>query len=348
MKRFHRILTAAVALMLLAAACCAAQAESLSFKNVKQALQYIQDNQPEELTLENVKFKPSELLTLKNAMPEGAVFHFTTKWGAVTFSDDVEDLDLKSRKATITGEDLDAIVQICPGIKRIDNSNHSSPSNKVMIPLIEKYPEVQFEWKVSLGKGHYVSTTQTAYSTFNEIGSGKQLTAENLEVLKYCYRLQALDLGHNVIRNLDFLQYLPDLELLIIGQNYVKDLTPLGNLKHLQYAELFLNYYTDISPLANCTELLDLNMTATPITDLTPLDNITTLERLVVNMCRKLPQEQVDHFQELHPNCEVDYRISHSATNTYKPWRKHPRYKHYIWCLKHGTWIPFDQEIPSK
>ena len=326
----------------------AANAEALSFGNVKAALKYIQENQPSELTLENVKFKPSELLTIKNALPAGAEFHFTTKWGAVTFSDDVTDLDLKPRTAETSADELDAIVQICPGIKRIDNSKKSSPSNKQMIPLIEKYPDVQFEWKVNLGKGHYVSTTATAYSTFNSIGTDKKLTSENLEMLKYCPRLKALDLGHNNIKTLDFLQYVPDLELLIIGHNHVTDITPIGNLKHLQYAELFLNNYTDITPLGNCTELLDLNLTATPITDLSPLDNVTTLERLVVNMCKKLPQESVDHFKELHPTCEVDFKPSHSATNTEKPWRKHPRYKHYIWCLKNNTWIPFDEEIPAK
>ena len=49
----------------------------------------------------------------------------------------------------------------------------------------------------------------------------------------------------------------------------------------------------------------------------------------------------------IHPTCEVDFKISNSATNTEKPWRKHPRYKHYVWCLKHGKWIPFEEELPK-
>ena len=338
-----------VLFLLLLAACLLAglaQAETMTFKNVKQAKQYIQENRPMELTLENVKFTPQDLLALRSEMPEGSEFHFTTIWGSVTFSDDVEDLDLGKKSGNISGNDLEAIVLLCPGIKRIDNSKHSYPSNNVMIPLIEKYPDVQFEWVVNLGKGWHVSTMATAFSTFNKIGSGKALSSENLELLKYCPRLKALDLGHHVIKNLDFLKYVPDLELLIIGQNYVKDITPIGGLKHLQYAELFLNGFTDISPLANCTELLDLNLTATSVEDLSPLDNVTTLERLWVNSCKKLPKESVDHFKELHPNCEVDYKPSHAAT--VDGWRSHPRYKHYIWCLKNYTWIPFDEEIPTK
>ena len=328
----------------------AAEAEPVSFKNIKDALNYLKTNQPEEVTMEPGKYKPLDLLSVKNAMPEGSVLHFSTTWGNASFTDESETVDLTQRKGGVSGEDLEAIVRLCPKVKCIDNSTHTSPSNKVMIPLVEKYPDIEFGWKVSLGKGYYVSTMATAYSSFNSAKSGmdKKLTTDKMELFKYCPKLKALDLGHHAIGSLDFLKYLPDLELLIIGQNYVKDITPIGQLKHLQYAELFLNAFTDVSPLANCTELLDLNLTATSITDLSALDNVTTLERLVVNMCKYLPQEAVDHFKELHPTCEVDYKPSHSATNTEKPWRKHPRYKHYIWCLKHGTWIPFNEEIPAK
>ena len=332
--------------VVLCAISLSACAETVSFKSAKEALKYIEKNRPTELTIEKVKLKPSDLLTIREAMPEGAEFHFTTKWGSVTFSDDVEELDLREKKNSVTLKELEAIIQICPNIKVIDNSKCTSLSNKVMVPLMEKYPDIRFEWVVDLGKGYHVSTRATAYSTFKHANSGNALVSSDLEALKYCPRLKALDLGHHKLTTLDFLKYVPDLELLIIGQSYVKDLTPVGGLKHLQYAELFLNKVEDISPLANCTELLDLNLTATQITDLSPLDNITTLERLWVNSCKKLPKESVEHFKELHPNCEVDYKPSHAAT--VDGWRDHPRYKHFIWCLKNRKWIPFDEEIPKK
>ena len=335
---------------LLAAVLCfclaSAGADTISGnKSLKAILNYINEKHPTELTLEGVRLKPTELVQVKNALPAGAAFHFTTNWGVI-FSDDVVDLDLRPRKGGILASDLEAIIQVCPNVKSIDHSNHSSNTNKDIIPLIEKYPDIQFEWRVDLGKGHHVSTHATAYSTMNHINSGKQLTEKNLEVLKYCPRLKALDLGHNYIENLDFLQYLPDLELLIIADNRVKDLTPVGSLKHLKYAELFKNPFSDISPLANCTELIDLNLTATNVTDISPLNGITTLERLWINMLRKLPKENVDQFAALHPNCEVDFKASHAAT--VDGWRDHPRYKHFIWCFKHYRWIPFDEPLPSK
>lgn len=341
-----RLLAAVILLTVCAAAFTYAGAETMSFRNVSAAQKYVRENQPMELILENVKFKPTELLSIKAELPEGAAFHFTTKWGKIQFSDETTELDLSQRK-NVTVSDLDAIAQICPNIKMIDSSR-TYIGNAKMIALIEKYPDIQFEWKIYLGKSHYITTKATAYSTFNEIGNGKQLTSEDLELLRYCPRLKALDLGHNNIKNLEFLKYVPDLELLIVGHNYITDITPLGQLKHLQYLEIFLNKFTDLTPLSNCHELLDVNLTATSIDDLTALDDITTIERLVVNMCKYLPKESVEHFKEHHPTCEVDYKPSHSATNTEKPWRKHPRYKHYIWCLKNQTWIPFNEPLPTK
>ena len=200
-----------LAFMILLAVCTAvftlSGAETMSFRNVSEARKYVRENQPMELTLENVKFKPAELLSIKNELPEGAVFHFASTWGKITFSDETEEMDLNSVKDGISGETLEAIVQICPNIKVIDNSSHKSPSNKVMIPLVEKYPNVQFEWQVHLGHGHYVKTTWTAFSTFLEPGSGRELKSEDLELLKYCPRLKALDVGHNKIKNLNFLKY---------------------------------------------------------------------------------------------------------------------------------------------
>ena len=335
-------------LMLTAALCAAAQAETLSFKGLSEALKYLKKNQPQELTIEAGKFKPSELIKVKNALPEGAEFHFTVNWSNIPYSDQTTDLDLRELKGAVKVEDLEALVELCPNIRSIDNSAKMYPSNKEMLALIEKYPEIRFEWIVSFGKGHYCATTATTFTTANPPSSGKELSSAKLELLKYCPHLKALDLGHNNVTTLDFLQYVPELELLIIGQNHVKDITPIGQLKHLQYAELFTNPFTDLSPLANCTELIDLNITNCQVTDLKALDNIQTLERLWANMVRSLPEGEMDRFKSLHPDCQVDYQPSHAAT--VDGWRdKSPnnRYKHYIWCFKNHQWVPFNEPIPG-
>lgn len=318
-------------------------AEAMTFPNAGKALSYVKANQPMELTLEGVKFTPAELLKIRNAMPEGATLHFSTSWGKAQFTDETEDLDLTVR-GTVTAADLEALIALCPRLKRIDNSNHRTPSNKEMIPLIEKYPDIQFEWVVRIGYSYYCSTMDTAFSTFQEPNTTTRLSSEQLENLKYLPRLKALDVGHNRIKTLDFLQYVPDLEMLIIGDNFVQDLTPISNLKHLQYAELFSNHFTDISPLTECTELLDLNICHNDVTDLSPLDHIDTLERLWATMIYKMPEEEKARFKEVHPNTLTDFSSTHPTGNG---WRKHERNKHYIWCLRHKTWIPFNEPLPT-
>lgn len=336
---------ALVLFLTLCGICIAAQADTVSFTGLNDALKYLKKNQPTDLTIESGKFKPAELLRVKNALPEGAEFHFTVSWSNITLSDDVTELELTGMKGAVNRDDLEAIITLCPNIKHIDNSAKRYPSNADMIELIEKYPDVKFEWMVSFGKGHYCATNATTFSTMNPPSSGKELTSAKLELLKYIPNLKALDLGHNDLTTLDFLQYVPELELLIIGQNHVKDITPIGQLKHLQYAELFTNPFTDLSPLANCTELLDLNITNCQTPDLSPLDGLQKLERLWANMIKHLTDEEKERFKSVHPNCQVDFQPSHAAT--VDGWRKHIRYKHYIWCFKNHKWYSFDEEIPG-
>ncbi|MBR1586211.1 MAG: leucine-rich repeat domain-containing protein [Clostridia bacterium] len=321
-----------------------AEADRQTFETYQRAVSYVKKNQPMELELYNIRFKPRELLAVYNAMPKGAKLTFTTTWGGYKITDKSVNIDLTKSTAGVTKEDLVALVTLCPKVKKIDNSTRHSPSNDVMVELMAKYPHVQFEWMVHLGGQHYCATSASAYSTFNQPFKGDKLTSKQLERLQYCKNLKALDLGHNSITTLDFLKYLPDLELLIVGDNRIKDITPVGTLKHLKYVELFSNDFTDISPLANCTELLDLNICYAPVHDFSPIDNLTSLERFWATMIRKLPESEKIRFQEVHPNVEVDFVGSHATTNG---WRKHPRYTHYIWCLKNGTWIPFDEPLPT-
>ena len=55
-------------LVLLCVFCTAAQAENASFAGLNDALKYLKKNQPESLTIESGKFKPSELIKVKNAL----------------------------------------------------------------------------------------------------------------------------------------------------------------------------------------------------------------------------------------------------------------------------------------
>ena len=344
MKKTGFVALLVLLLAVLLCFCVTAQAETKKFSGASEAIKWIRKNQPEELTVEG-KFKPADLLKVKNAMPESSEFHFKATWGDLTYTDESTEIIIGGKKA-VTEAHLEAIISLCPNIKLIDNSKNIQPSNDVMIPMIEKYPDIRFEWVVNLGHGHRIATNAETFTTKLPPESGRELTSKKLELLKYCPNLKALDIGHNKATDLDFLKYVPDLELLIIGDNDVTDITPIGQLKHLQFAELFSNPFTDISALANCTELLDLNITNCQVHDFSPLDNVQSLERFWANMIKHLTEEEAQHFIDHHPNCIVDFMPSHAAT--VDGWRsENPHYKHYIWCFKNKKWIPFDEEIPG-
>lgn len=330
--------------------CCAgaAGAEQPVLNNVNKALAYVDEHRPEELDLGKVRMRPSELYTIKLRMPENAVLHFETTWQDTVITDRDTELNLRSMSYKITEEELEQLIAIVPGVQKIDVAGRNYPANKVMISLVEKYPEIEFVWIIRLNSGHALRTTDTAYSSFNDPTNKKlvRITSEDLEVLRYAPGLKALDLGHNAITSLDFLQYFPDLELLILGDNPIEDIGILGTMKHLKYLELFSVPLGDVSPLANCTEMLDLNLSyCKKVQDLEPLSGMKALERFWGTHMDGISGEQQEAFTKEHPGTDIKFNAKHATSDG---WREHERYDHYIWCLKNHTWIPFDQPVPEK
>ena len=165
----------ALLLVVLLGMCAGAQAETKKFSGASEAIKWIKKNQPEELTVEG-KFKPADLLKVKNAMPEGSEFHFRVTWGDVVYTDESTEIILGGKKA-VSEAQLEAIISLCPNIRLIDNSKNQQPSNDVMIPLMEKYPDIRFEWVVNLGHGHRIATNATVFTTNLPPESGRELTS---------------------------------------------------------------------------------------------------------------------------------------------------------------------------
>ena len=127
-------------LVVLLSVCVTAQAETKKFSGASEAIKWIRKNQPEDLTVEG-KFKPVDLLKVRNAMPEGSDFHFHVTWGEVHYTDESTEIVLGAKKA-VTEEHIEALISLCPNLRLIDNSQNRSPSNEVMIRLMEKYPDI--------------------------------------------------------------------------------------------------------------------------------------------------------------------------------------------------------------
>jgi Leucine-rich repeat (LRR) protein len=342
-RNFIRLVFAFLAISILLFVASFALSESLSFKNYKEALEYVKTNQPNELDIGTVRMKPSELLSLLSEMPAGSELHFRTKRNGVVISSDDDEFSAKDISGSITLEDIECLISIMPNLKKVDVSNVRKFSNDVMIPFIEKYPDISFNWHIVINSHHSLSSWNTAYSSYNEPNETVKITSEQAELFRYAPGLKALDLGHNNITSVEFLNYLPDLEFLILGDNPIEDCTPIGNLLHLKYLELFSVNVTDISPLSSCTELLDINLSHNQeITDLSPLDSASKMERFWGNKMHGISEEEELRFISMHPEAKI---IFHGAHATSDGWREHERYDHYRWCFRHHKWISFGNPL---
>ena len=197
----------------------------------------------------------------------------------------------------------------------------SNLSNEQMEGLQNLYPNVKFVWNLRLGNYWTVRTDQVAFTTNK--GPGPDLTSADVEQLKYCTDMVALDIGHNAVKDVSFLNYMPKLRILILVDNRVSDLTPVASCKDLVYLETFVNPIRDITPLTNLVNLIDVNISYNRFTDITPILHKPRLERLFVTHCG-LSQVQLDQLKAEYPNAQIEYTVSQSID---AGWRLNPRYK---------------------
>ncbi|MBQ6789387.1 MAG: leucine-rich repeat domain-containing protein [Clostridia bacterium] len=195
-------------------------------------------------------------------------------------------------------------------------------TNEEMGALREKYTGIDFVWRIYLGKWS-LRTDDEAFSVMIYASDTyDRLTSKDIEVLKYCTNLYAIDLGHQDITDLTTIGGLSDLRVLILADNKITDLSPLANLKNLQYLELFVNSITDLSPLAECTELVDLNFGWNRVYDLSCIYSLPKIERLWLPTN---PVSEVKHgeIRENFPEATIIFADENSVSSG---WRTHERY----------------------
>ena len=321
----------------------AAGEEVPAFRRATEAVKWVQENQPSSLELGKTKFGPTELLMIRDALPEGAEFRFEAEFRGQTYTPETEYFNANGGKKSISRDELLALLALMPGLKEMDVSGHRELSNKIMPEIVDAHPGIRFSWLIQLPYSHSLSSSFTAYSTMNHLDT-KHFTESSLDILKYAGDMRALDLGHNDIRDAGFLRYMPHLELLILADNEIEDLTPFGELKELRYCEIFMNRFSDLSPLSGCTELLDLNIVRTNVTSLDGLEGCTKLERLWAPQRKQVDEESIERFIASHPNCQIAWGTGDA---TGQGWRDHWRYKHYVACFKTHEWIPFEEAEPQ-
>ena len=264
---------------------------------------------------------------------------FTTERGAsIQVSKDAQEVDLGKVVLSRQGNDFNnlvAFINQLPNLKKLDMYNTEVYASQVE-SLHSACPQVEFGWTMIIPcdnplhperTPHRVRTDQTAFSTLHNSQCALHTTWD-LQILRFCRNLKALDIGHNAIDNLNFLYEMPQLKVLILGKNNITDITPLGSLKELEYLELFSNKVTDVTPLAGCESLVDLNIANNSIGDFSPLTQLSHLRRLFVYNSAfgsnngPISNSIVGMLRASLPGCRID----NATGGAHGAWREHHRY----------------------
>ena len=220
----------------------------------------------------------------------------------------------------------EAVWQVLPCMQKLTYLDMDSCGieNETMAAIRDQYPDVTVVWRVWFGDCYSARTDAVKILASNP-GVGGSLKPGTYEDLKYFTKLKYIDVGHQpLLDDISFVTYMPDLEVAILAMGCWEDCTPLASCPHLEYLEIQTTNVKDISPLAGLTELRHLNLGHLfELTDISPIYGLD-LERLWIGTMTPIPEEQVEEYRQLHPDCVVN-------TEGYDP--------HYMW-----RWIGIDRE----
>ena len=254
-----------------------------------------------------------------------------------TIDGGTEELDLSKTKIAST-EEVELLLSQLPFIRKLVLCE-CGLTNEQMESLLNAHPDVKFIWTIEIGK-RKLRTDAIGFSTknpskytnpnssdkYNEsVKKAIRLKEGDIEALKYCTDLEALDLGHNYLTNSDLavISKLTKLKVLILADNKITDISALTALKDLEYIELFMNRIPDLAPLTEMPSLVDVNVCNVGASDLTPLFELTGCKRLWYAM-NPFNREQAKQVKEALPDCVCNYT---TRNETAEGWREDPRYQ---------------------
>ena len=247
---------------------------------------------------------------LRKAFPDlDVTWRFSFK--GLALDEFTEKLDLTGIPMTV--EETEKLLDHLPNLTYVDMTD-CGISNEDMDAMNLRHENVQIVWTVNLGRWFRIRTDVT---WFMPVQCDFYPRGNDLENLKYCHDIVAMDLGHMEITNCNFVAYMPKLKYLIIADTKIKDLTPLTGLKELIYLEIFLTQVTDCTPLLTLTNLEDLNMCYTGC-DPEIIAQMTWLKNLWWTNCWRQ-----DLLTKSLTNTHMEF-YTHSSTG--KGWRELPNY----------------------
>jgi Leucine-rich repeat (LRR) protein len=251
-------------------------------------------------------------------------FQWLVNLGGMYFSNSLESISMQGLNLGKYNDFVEGL-KLMPKLKKLDMSN-TNYSDDELGRLREMFPNIQIDWVVYFGKWH-MRTDRIAFSVLITNFNHVRLKTEDIQVLKYCTKLQALDLGHQAIDDASVIaDYMPEMRLLILADNKLTDITPLAKLKKLHYLELFMNNITDLTPLSELDGLVDVNISHNyHLSNIEPLLNLPKLERLWL-VHDRISQADYARLRSTYPNAKIS---NVGVGSTEDGWRSHPRYRAY-------------------
>lgn len=251
-------------------------------------------------------------------------FGWTVIYDGEEYDSSITELNLSQRN--LTEEDLEEIreaISQFPDLEKVILCDCGIPYER-LAELNEEWP-VRVVWRVWLNNRWSLRTDAVAFSVLIIHYDYPRMGSWNIECLKYCTDLLALDLGHQSISDISVIgEYLTELRVLILADNCIWDISPLSNLKHLHYLELFLNRIYDLSPLRDLHELVDVNISYNGgIYDIEPLLYSPMMERIWME-ATSIGMDSVALLQETYPDAKL---VRWGSGSVDQGWREpHERY----------------------
>ena len=298
-----------------------------------EAVAVAQSGTPVPLNTENMD--AAELAAILEAHPD-TVYDYTLPVCGQQVSSGQTTLVLEGDVTLEMVQELKTWLPCLPALRQVDMFD-AKLTDEDMEYFFTSFPDIHFGWTLRLGRWT-VRTDAEAFSTLNHLDSPRFKTP-HFEKLRYCYQLQALDLGHNKITDISFLENLTQISVLILADNEIVDISPLRNLRKLRYVELFINDIVDLSPLSDNPLLLDLNLTYNDVSDWTPLKTCPNIERLWFGK-NEISKEDRSELESFFPNTKIIF----SSGSTGYGWREHPRYDVIYKIFHTKKFSPFADE----
>ena len=234
-------------------------------------------------------------------------------FGDRSFLSDAEEIDLSGMEIEST-QWVEERIRDMPKLQKVIMCD-CGLGDEEMDALNRRYEDIRFVWTVQMGR----ISVRTDTNYFAPVVTGDFVTEIDLEPLKYCTDVVAVDLGHMAVRTCDWARNMPKLQYLILADTGITDISPLASCENLIFLELFLTAVRDYSPLLSCTRLEDLNLCYS-YGSAEPVKQMTWLKRLWWD---GNPYE-TKGLEEYLPDTECNFSSGSSTGGT---WRLGQRYK---------------------